>query len=159
MESEEIIYPLDGDDVIPVKAKEVVCFQTELKPPWYRKRTWMAVELKNRTFLASNRYEGSEIDNLLRSLLKKNKFIFIKQPESELFPNRGGLTILCGVRFSAIIKIGKYMDYVEYESNYDRVLCGKVVEPTVENYLKWRKMHMDIIRWDGPFNGGAYSYR
>jgi hypothetical protein len=147
MESEEIIYPLDGDDVIPVKAEEVVCFQTELKPPWYRKRTWMAVELKNRTFLASNRYEGSEIDNLLRSLLKKNKFVFIKQPESEIFPIiRGDLTILSGVRFSAIIKIGKYMDYVKYESNYDRVLCGKVVEPTAENYRKWKETQEDIWR-------------
>lgn len=139
MESSEIIYPLDGDDIIPVKAEEVICFQTELKSPWYRKRKWMTVELKDRTFLASGIYEGSEIDNLLRSLLKNNKFVFIKQHEAELFPNRGDLTILCGVRFSAIIKIGKYMDYVEYESNYDRVLPGKVVEATVVNYKKWKK--------------------
>ena len=129
MKETEIIYPLDKLDIIPVKAEDVVCFWKELEiHGGYR---WIAVELKDGTFLLSNRYEYSDANNLMRTLLKNNDFVLMK-PYS--FSDQGDLTTLYGVRFSAITKIGEYMDYVEY-GHYS--IKAKLVESTVKNYKKW----------------------
>jgi hypothetical protein len=74
MEESEIIYPFNGLDVIPVKAKEIICFWKEqgINDP----RIWLAVKLKDSTILQSNRYTASEANNLLRTLLK-NKILYL----------------------------------------------------------------------------------
>ena len=143
MEEPEIIYPLDGQVIIPVKAEEVICFWKQRKVPWYS--IWMAVELKDGTYIASNRYKPSEAKSLMKTLLKKKDFVFIKQSDSEIFLNPGPPTI-CGVRFSVITNIGKYLGYVKHVEHGNpyastrKVVLGKVVGSTVENYKRWKKL-------------------
>jgi hypothetical protein len=141
MEDSELIYLLDDDDVIPVKAEEVVCFWNE--PIMHEDRIWMSIDLKDGTLLQSDRYGCSETDNILRTLLTKKDFVLIEQPGSNIFLDPGHIR-LCGVRFSAIMKIGKYMDYVEYESDHNHRIPGKIVESTVKNYKKWKESQEDI---------------
>ena len=132
MKETEIIYPLDGDDVIPVKAEEVVYFLKEKETHGgYR---WIVIELKDGTSLQSDRYEYSEANNLMRTLLKNNDFVLMK-PYS--FSDRGDLTTLYGVRFSVITEIGEYMDFVEY-GHY--AINAELVKSTVKNYKKWKKL-------------------
>ena len=144
MEQPEIIYPLDELDIIPVKAEEVVCFMNV--PMIDEGYIWMTIVLKDGTYLSSQRYECSEADNLLRTLLTKKDFVLLTHPKSDFFLNPGGfINLWGGVRFSAITKIDKIedLDYVDYWDPYAflrKVVWGKVVESTVENYKKWKAL-------------------
>jgi hypothetical protein len=146
MKEPELIYPLDGFDIVPVKANEVICFWKEyttmIQDELDGKLVWMAVELENGSIFRSNRYEPSEANNLLRRLLKRNDFVIVKQ--DDIFLKQDCLIRISGVRFPAIRAIGKNLASLEYNSSYDdglsmHVIHGKVVESTSENYKKWKK--------------------
>lgn len=145
MESTEIIYPLDGDDVIPVKAEDVVCFRMEVTVRLKEKLLEIAVELKDGTLLNSNSYEPSEANNLLRTLLKTKDFVIVNRTDKPPFC-QGTTTIRTrvGVRFLAVRKIGMHLEYVESNSKYSKscpilFFRGKVVKSTAENYWKWKE--------------------
>ena len=154
MEESEIIYPLDGDDVIPVNAEEVILFQkmestTESTDELviYETSVWMAVELENGTVFSSNGYNPSEANNLLSTLLKKMDFVLVNQIDNP-FCQGDYIVRLSGVRFSSIIEIDKRrgLDYVDYGNPYAstrKVVWGKLVESTVENYRKWKDSQED----------------
>ena len=141
MEPTEIIYPLNGLDIIPVKAEEVVCFHKEVwdKPEFKEELLWIEVELENGTILCSKNYKPSEANNLLRTLLKKNDFVLVHRTKNP-FSLADPTIRISGVRFLAVRTIGKYMDYIEYGNGdpWTPVLSGKVVESTVVNYKKWK---------------------
>ena len=148
MKKTEIIYPLNGLDIIPVKAEEVICFTKEVwyTPEFKEKSLWIEVELENRTILRSNRYDPSEVNNPLRLLLKRNDFVIVKL--NDLFLGQDQIIGIRGVKFSAIIEIGKFLNYVKYVDGYGgpHIFRGNIVESTVKNYEKWKKSQEDIWR-------------
>lgn len=139
MEESETIYPLDGFDIIPMKAEKVICFWKEqgINDP----RIWLAVKLKDSTILQSNRYTASEANNLLRTLLKNKDFVFIKYTAAHFYP-LDSLVRISGVRFSAIDEIGN-TDYIKYD--FPSALTGKLVKHTVEQYRKWKETQKEGI--------------